>query len=164
MPFTPFHFGPSATVGIPLSKNIDVFVFILANVVIDIEPLLVMIYKLNYPLHGYAHTFIGAIILGAIWGLTAWIFRVPIKWIVQDVLKFPFTPSKSKMILSGILGSCFHVLLDSPIYSDIKPFYPLHANPMYGLIDDFAMYTLCTIFLIPAVILYMYQIRKNKSS
>jgi hypothetical protein len=164
MPFTPFHFGPSATVGIPLNKNIDVFVFILANAVIDIEPLIVMIYKLNYPLHGYAHTFIGATILGAIWGITAWIFHVPIKWIVQDVLKFPFTPSKSKMVSSGILGACFHVLLDSPLYSDIEPFYPLLANPMYGLIDHFAMYTLCTFFFIPAVILYMYQIKRNKSS
>jgi len=162
MPLTPFHFGPSATVAIPLYNKIDVFVFVLANVVIDIEPLIVMTNKLHYPLHGYAHTLIGAIILGSVWGIIAWIFRAPIKTIVQDVFRFPFKPSKGKMILSGILGACFHVLLDSPLYSDIKPFYPSTYNPMFGLIGHSLMYILCAIFFVPAIVLYVYQTSKKK--
>jgi len=163
MPFTPFHFGPSATVGIPLYKKIDVFVFVLANVVIDVEPFIVMTNNLQYPLHGYAHTYIGAIILGALWGITAWVFRSPIKIIAQDIFKFPFKAAKGKMILSGILGACFHVLLDSPLYSDIKPFYPLTANPMFGLIDHSSMYMASAILFVPAIVLYVYRISKNKS-
>jgi len=161
MPFTPFHFGPSATVAIPLYKQIDVFAFVLANVVIDIEPLLVMTSNLHYPLHGYAHTFIGAIALGAIWGITAWIFRAPIKMIMQNVFRFPFEPSKTKMILSGSMGACFHILLDSPLYADIKPFYPITVNPLYGILGHSAIYTLCTLFFVPALVLYVYQIKKT---
>ena len=37
MPFTPFHFGPHGCVGLPISKKINVLVFVLANVVVDIE-------------------------------------------------------------------------------------------------------------------------------
>ena len=72
MPFTPYHFGAHACAALPINKNINILVFILANVVIDIEPLLVMLYNLDYPLHGYAHTFIGAAIVGSIWGVTAY--------------------------------------------------------------------------------------------
>ncbi len=107
MPFTPFHFGISATVGIPLYRKIDVFVFVLASVVIDIEPLIVMKGDSDYHLHGYAHTYIGAALLGAVWGVTAWVFRSPIRTIVQDVFRFPFEASKTKLIVSGILGACF---------------------------------------------------------
>ena len=164
MPFTPFHFGPSATLAIPLYKKIDVFVFVLANVIIDLEPLLVMTNKLNYPLHGYAHTFIGAAALGTALGFTAWTFRNPIKTIMQDIFKFPYEPSKSKMILSGILGTSFHVLLDSPLYTDIKPFYPVTTNPMYGLISHSTMYILCAFFFVPAFGLYGYRVTKNKST
>ena len=39
--------------------------FILANVVLDIEPLLVLIMGLNYPLHGYLHTFIAAVVVAS---------------------------------------------------------------------------------------------------
>ncbi len=163
MPFTPFHFGPSATIAIPLHKQIDVFVFVMANVIIDIEPLLVMTSSLHYPLHGYAHTFTGAIALGAIWGITAWIFHAPIKTIIQDIFKFPFQPSRSKMIISGVLGTCFHVLLDSPLYPDIKPFYPITANPLYDLLGHSTMYTLCTLFIVPAIVLYVHQIKTKPS-
>ncbi|MBI4680998.1 MAG: hypothetical protein HY753_07295 [Nitrospirae bacterium] len=163
MPFTPFHFGPSATIAIPLYTKIDVFVFLLANVVIDLESLLVMTNKLHYPLHGYAHTFIGAIVLVSVWGIMAWVFRYKIKMIVQDVFRFPFEPSRGKMVLSGILGACFHVVLDSPLYSDIKPFYPLTTDPIFGIIDNKSMYNLCTIFIVPAIGLYVYRLKRNKS-
>ena len=56
MPFTPYHFGPHATVALPLHRYLDVFVFVGANVVVDLEPLLVLTFHLNYPLHGYCHT------------------------------------------------------------------------------------------------------------
>ena len=44
MPFTPFHFGAHACIAIPLRKIIDIPVFILSNIIIDIEPLIVMIF------------------------------------------------------------------------------------------------------------------------
>ena len=47
MPFTPFHFGPHACVAFAANKKIDIPVFILANIAVDIEPLSVMLFNLN---------------------------------------------------------------------------------------------------------------------
>ena len=62
MPFTPFHFGPGLLFGLLLLSYIDFPTFLLANVIIDIEPILVLSLKLNYPLHGILHSFLGGII------------------------------------------------------------------------------------------------------
>ncbi len=75
MPFTPFHFGSHATVALPLRKYIDIPVFIGANIVVDVEPLLVMAFNLNYPLHGYCHTFLVGGLLGLAWGVAVDPFR-----------------------------------------------------------------------------------------
>ena len=75
MPFTPYHFGPAAVVSLPLKKKIDIPVFILVNVVIDIEPLIVLIFKPEYPVHGYAHTLLFSLIIGTVFGFVAYIFR-----------------------------------------------------------------------------------------
>ena len=75
MPFTPFHFGAHACIAFPLNKRIDIPVFILANVAIDIEPLLVITLNLSYPLHGYVHTFVGAVFIGGLWGLIAFKYK-----------------------------------------------------------------------------------------
>ena len=75
MPFTPYHFGAHACASLPFRHQLDVPVFIAANVVIDLEPLLVLGLHLDYPVHGYAHTLLfgGAIGLG--FGALAYPFR-----------------------------------------------------------------------------------------
>jgi hypothetical protein len=57
MPFTPYHFGPHPCVALPLNRYIDIAVFIGANIMIELEPILVLTFKPNYPLQGYCHTF-----------------------------------------------------------------------------------------------------------
>jgi len=66
---------PSACIALPLNRWIDLPVFLLANVAIDIEPLLVMTLNLSYPLHGYAHTLLGATLIGLGWGGIAYAFE-----------------------------------------------------------------------------------------
>lgn len=56
MPFTPFHLGPALCLGSPLREYIHAPTLILANVVLDIEPLIMLITGLSYPLYGYLHT------------------------------------------------------------------------------------------------------------
>jgi membrane-bound metal-dependent hydrolase YbcI (DUF457 family) len=154
MPFTPFHFGPSATIAFPLRGKIDIPIFLLANVAIDIEPLTVMMLNLSYPLHGYAHSFLGAGLVGALWGIAA--FKC--KDILHDVMHFfglKYQTTIVTAVISGILGAFSHVLLDAPIYTDIKPFYPLIINPLYGLVSEKAMYLFCSALLIPALLFYI---------
>jgi membrane-bound metal-dependent hydrolase YbcI (DUF457 family) len=160
VPFTPFHFGPSAVIGIPLSRYLDPFTFVLASVTIDLEPLSVMVLHLHYPLHGYAHTFLGAALVGAIWGLSVWLCRNTLQQALPKGFKISFIPSRRKMVLSGTLGTWFHVLLDAPLYADIRPFYPFYQNPLYGLVGHGAMYLCCTLCFVPAAGLCLFYCLK----
>jgi len=153
MPFTPYHFGPSACIALPLNRYIDVPVFVFANVIVDIEPLAVMIFGLSYPLHGYCHTFLIGCLVGALW---AGIARSG-KNIIQKVmrlLQLSYTATFGKMLISAILGVWFHVTLDSMIYSDIKPFYPFEFNPMRGIVTASSLYLISAISFIPALVIY----------
>jgi hypothetical protein len=64
MPFTPFHFGPALGLGLPFRKYVHTPTFIVANVIVDVEPFLVLLLGLRYPLHGYLHTFLSAFLMG----------------------------------------------------------------------------------------------------
>ena len=163
MPFTPFHFGPNATIGLIARKYIDLPVFILVNVAIDIEPLLVMVFGLRYPLHGYCHTFLIGSFVGVFFAISAYLNRRFILKIMS-ICGLPYETSFKKMFFSSLLGAWLHVLLDAPIYPDIKPFYPYASNPLYGIVSPIAIYLICSILFIPAVFLYisLRQKRPNK--
>jgi membrane-bound metal-dependent hydrolase YbcI (DUF457 family) len=154
LPFTLFHFGPNAALSLPLRKHLDAPVFILASVVVDLEPLTVMVFNLDYPLHGYLHTFIFGGIIGAMWGFLAYLIRKPIGSIMA-VLRLQYNPNISKAVLSGFFGVWFHILLDAPLYSDIMPFYPIKSNHLLGLISSGVMYLACTIAFLPTIVFYI---------
>lgn len=154
MPFTPYHFGPSGCVALPLQKYIDVPVFMLANVVIDFEPGVVLLLGLSYPAHGYCHTFLFGTVIGLIWGLVAYTARNPLGWLMK-LFGLPYWTSLGKMVLSGVLGVWFHVLLDSFCWPDIRPFWPIGANPLYNLTGPDTVRLLCAVAYIPAIVLYI---------
>ena len=154
MPFTPLHFGPSACVTLPLQKYIDLPVFVLVSVVIDLEPLAVMVFGLNYPFHGYCHTFLIGSFVGVAWAIVAYTGRDILRK-TMNFFRLEYKTTFRKAVFSGVLGAWFHVLLDAPIYSDIRPFYPFTANPLYGIISRSAMCNICLISFVPATILYL---------
>ncbi|MFH0790225.1 MAG: hydrolase [Candidatus Omnitrophota bacterium] len=161
MPFTPFHFGAHACIALPVNKKINILVFVLSNVIVDIEPLLVMAFNLSYPLHGYAHTFIGSSMLGAAWGAIAYQFKTIFEKTLR-ILRLSSEFSMKQYILSGVLGAVIHVLFDAPLYADIKPFFPLKINPVYGLISKPLMYKICSLLFISAVMLYFWAVNKYR--
>jgi len=65
MPFTPYYLGPCLVIWLPLKKVMHMPTFVLATVVLDVEPLSVLLLGLNYPLHGFIHTFFTAFLVGA---------------------------------------------------------------------------------------------------
>ncbi|MFX1296341.1 MAG: hydrolase [Promethearchaeota archaeon] len=145
MPFTPFHFGPNASIIISLHKYLDVPVFLFVNIIIDCEAFLVIIFGLNYPLHGYCHTFLIGSFLGILCGLVAYFAR-NIFQLFMNSLHFPYKPNFYKMISSGGLGACFHILLNAPLYSDIKPFFSFDFNPIFGIISSSIIYLICATY------------------
>ncbi len=68
MPFTPYHFGFSGFIALILKKWLNLPILILANVAIDIEVLVIGFLNLGWPVHRYAHTLLGATIVGVLWG------------------------------------------------------------------------------------------------
>ncbi len=162
MPLTPFHFGPHACVALPLRRYIDVPVFICANVAVDIEPLLVMLFGLDYPLHGYCHTLLIGGLLGLLFAMAAYPFR-PFIGDVMSLLRLTYSTTLLKMAVSGILGAWLHVLFDAVLYVDIKPFYPLSANPLYDIIPFNAVYVICTICFLPAFAMYLFLVRSGRA-
>lgn len=161
MPFTPFHFCPAATFALLGKRFLDLPAFVLINVAIDIEPLLVIIFGLNYPLHGYCHTFLISSLIAGLFSIVLYSGRRFTSRIMK-VMRLPYEINFKKIILSALLGAWFHVFLDAIIYTDIRPFYPFSVNPLYGVINTPILYLLCGLFFAPALFLYFYQIRNFK--
>lgn len=154
MPFTPFHFGPGGVVALPLNRYIDVPAFLLASVAVDLEPLAVMAFSLSYPLHGYAHSFAGASVVCVILGLVLFRCQNIISPLMQKCFRKSYASARNKVIISAVLGGWFHVLLDSMLYYDIKPFFPSRYNPFRGVIEADQMYLWCALAFIPAALIY----------
>jgi len=142
-----------------LKRYIDVPVFILASVATDLEPLAVMVLDLPYRVHGFAHTFIGAAIVGACLGILSNYFKKSLSFIMQQILRLQYATSLKKFVVTGIFGAWFHVLLDSPLYMDIRPFYPFTTNnPLQGIICADTMYSACVLAFLPAIGMYVFVI------
>ena len=154
MPITPYHFGPSGFVGLLFRKWIDIPVFVLANVVVDVEVLLIWFLDLGWPRHRYCHTLLVGAAVGAAWGLTAYPLRHFFRRLMQ-IFRMPYQTGFGKMVVSGILGAWCHVIIDAIYHRDVQMFWPSSRAPLYGLISKQQVETMCLIFFIPAIILYV---------
>ena len=167
MPFTPYHLGPSSFVGLTLRKWIDVPVFVLANVVVDVEVLVVRLLGADRPIHRYAHTLLLGTAVGIIWAVAAYPLRNFFKRLMQT-LRIPYQTSFWKMLVSGILGVWLHVVIDAIYHWDVRLFWPAKAIPLYALLTRQQIQTLCLVFFIAAVVLWAlaevsYSKRKTKN-
>ncbi len=144
MPFTPFHLGPALAIGLPLRRWIHAPTFIIASVAVDVEPLLVLVLGLSYPLHGYLHTFLGAAILGLAIAYAMYLLEGVFAKLWRGLLlEDEACRSVKRFIIAGISGTELHVLLDAPLYTDIKPLYPYTHNPFFNPSLANAIYGLC---------------------
>jgi membrane-bound metal-dependent hydrolase YbcI (DUF457 family) len=155
MPFTPFHFGPALFFGLLLVRYINFPTFLIASVIVDIEPFLVLFLGLNYPLHGFLHSFLGGSLVAIILSL----LMIKLDKKIQKVTEFFKLKQKfsSKGIwLAAFSGIYLHILFDSPLYMDIKPFYPSGSNPFYNnsVFVGFEIYTLCVLLFLAGFFLY----------
>jgi membrane-bound metal-dependent hydrolase YbcI (DUF457 family) len=158
MPFTPYHFGPSGFIGLVFGKWIDLPVFVLANVVVDVEVLLVEMLGLGWPVHRYCHTLLIGAVIGAIWGVAAYPLRHLFKKMMR-VFYIPYKTSLRKMVISGVLGVWLHVLIDGAYHSDVRVFWPHKTiwlqQVMHGRITREQIETICILFFIAAFVVYI---------
>jgi membrane-bound metal-dependent hydrolase YbcI (DUF457 family) len=162
MPITPYHFGPAGLIGYVFRKWIDLPVFVLANIVIDVEVLLVNLLHLGEPHHRLVHTFLIGAAVGAIWGLVAYSGLPIIAWFMK-IIKIPYQTNAIKMIISGILGIWLHVLLDGIYHYEVKPFWPSQKNYLFNLLSRNQVKWICIICLGIFVLLYVLSLERQSA-
>jgi membrane-bound metal-dependent hydrolase YbcI (DUF457 family) len=123
LPVTPYHFGPSGFIGLLFKRWIDLPVFVLANVVVDVEVLIIGMFGLGYPMHRYCHTLLIGGLVGALWGLAAY----PLRGLWQRIMSayhLSYEPVLGRMVVSGVLGVWLHVLIDGAQHPDMRILWP----------------------------------------
>ncbi|NJE41640.1 hypothetical protein [Thermococcus sp. GR6] len=144
MPFTPFHLGP-ALLFAAFFGYLDFLTFMIANVIVDFEPFLVMTYDLDlrcgYPLHGFFHTFLGGALVALILAEGMAVFYS----------QFGKEVNTRKLRITALSGIWLHIVLDSFLYTDIKPLFPLSWNPLYGLFSGIEVYGFCVVAFLVGV-------------
>ena len=160
MPFTPYHFGPSGFIGLALRRWLDIPVFVLANVIVDLEVLVINFLGVGWPIHRYTHTLLIGAAAGIAWAMVAWQLRNVFKKIMQ-ILRIPYKPSLWKMLVSGVLGVWLHVVIDSIYHWDVRVFWPSKVKPLYKLVTTQQVEMICAILFIWALILYIMMVIKS---
>jgi membrane-bound metal-dependent hydrolase YbcI (DUF457 family) len=143
MPFTPFHMGPGIAVKAVLQRRFSVMVFGWSQIVIDIQPLVVMINGQGQ-VHGFTHTYIGATLIALFCAITGkYLGEIGLR-IIRLRRHLPISWSVS--FISAFIGTYSHVFFDSIMHSDITPFAPFSsANGLHGIISVGGLYLFCVI-------------------
>lgn len=135
MPFTPYHFGSSGFFGLIFRRWVDVPVFLLANVLVDIEVIADKYLEPGWPVHQiwHFHTLLVGGLAGGILGLLIYKLRLTRKLCETSMklIGLPYRATLTSMILGGIFGACLHVLIDSLYHYDVQIFWPYQRNPIY---------------------------------
>jgi len=143
MPFTPIHMGPGILIKALLQSSFSLMVFGWTQIVMDIQPLIVLITG-EGQLHGFSHTYIGAILI-AIFSALSGKYLSEIGLVILGIGKdSPIKILWWVSFLSAFIGSFSHVFLDSIMHTDVEPFYPFTTNNHFqGLISISALHKVC---------------------
>ena len=160
MPFTPYHFGPAFLIGVLLFPFIDFATIVVASVILDLEPLAVILFNLPMPLHAFFHTYLGATIVAIILSVGIYPFR---KYLNEIVAFFGLRQESSfrHIFPASIIGTYSHVLLDSFLYVEMNPLFPLLGNPFVGFLAFGFVYNLCLALGIIGFFVYVLRVLLN---
>ncbi|MGI0015800.1 MAG: hypothetical protein ACREBU_20475 [Nitrososphaera sp.] len=159
MPFTPFHLGPSFLIGMLFLSQLNMAAMLLSSIIIDIEPIYCIISH-SCPIHGVLHTYVGVTAL-SLTGVTAAIY-VTKKQLqrISDALGIKQTYSLRSIAIGALIGGWSHVFLDSFLYPELLPFWPiLLTNPFVGIIDNDTIYLTTIIGFVGGALLYFWKLK-----
>ena len=159
MPFTLYHLGPALLFGLLFLSVIDFPTFLVANVIVDIEPFLVLTLNLSYPLHGFFHSFLGGTLVAVLLALVTHRIRGRLSPLLS-FFKLEQKISFMRILVAVFAGIYIHILLDSRIYTDIQPFYPSTYNPLLtaGVLAGLDAYIFCIWSFFAALIVYIIRL------
>ncbi|MEP1551153.1 MAG: metal-dependent hydrolase [Paraglaciecola sp.] len=165
MPFTPIHMGSGILIKSLLRGSFSLMVFGWTQIVMDIQPLIVLLSGEGH-LHGFSHTYIGATIIAILAGISGK-YLSEFGLMVLRISKYenPISIAWWVVFLSAFIGSFSHVLLDSIMHLDVEPFYPFTLdNAFLGVISVPVLHKVCLYSgLIGAAIFYSVSWRLKRS-
>lgn len=163
MPFTPIHMGPGILIKAILQGSFSLMVFGWTQIVMDIQPLIVMITGEGH-LHGFTHTYVGAVLIAIIAALSGkYLSEIGLR--ILGVAKGqPVKILWRVALLSAFIGSFSHVLLDSIMHTDVEPFYPITLiNDFHGFVSIEILHKFCLYSgLLGTVMYYGFSWRVSK--
>jgi len=160
MPYTPYHFGPSSLIGLLLRRWVDIPVFVLVNLVIDLEILVAELWHPRSFGQRYVHTLLLGAAAGILWGIVAYFFRGYFKWIMNKI-QIPYNTSIRKMIFSGILGAWVHILTDGLYRSNARLFWPTNLTNPLTRFSRREVDFLCVLCFLAAFVVYIWILGKK---
>ena len=147
MPITPFHIIAGFAVKSIFNKHFSWSIFALTNIIIDVE-VIYYILTIGEASHKFFHTLIGSTIVA----LSCAIIGIPICerllkfWNknLQNVkslekLKWLSTDTNISVVSSftgAFVGAYSHIILDSLMHFDVKPFEPFFSKTFVGIISS----------------------------
>jgi len=144
MPFTPFHLGPGILIKSLLQGSFSLMVFGWTQIVMDIQPLIVLITGEGH-LHGFTHTYVGAILIALFAALTGkYLSELGLKILKITENDASISITWRVVLLSAFIGSFSHVLLDSIMHADVEPFFPFTLdNQFLGIMSVSMLHKAC---------------------
>lgn len=141
MPFTPLHMGPGIAIKAAMQRRFSLMVFGWSQILIDIQPLIVMLTGKG-ELHGFSHTYIGATLIALVSAISGkYLGEVGLK-VIREPYYLPIRWRTA--FISAFIGTYSHIVLDSIMHEDIKPYYPLsQANALLGILSIDELHILC---------------------
>jgi membrane-bound metal-dependent hydrolase YbcI (DUF457 family) len=157
MPFTALHIGPALLVALLVYPLLDTPTMLVSSMVIDIEPLMVILLGLPQPLHGTYHSLTVSTPIGVAVAVFMYLIR-GITSRYMERLRLPQCSGFRGYLAASLVGVWGHVLLDSFLYSDMSLIYPWRWNPLLGLVSYGTILNVCLISFPLAVILYLLRV------
>ncbi len=159
MPLTPFHWSV-LVFGLLFFDSLYLPALAVSSVVMDLEPAYYIFLAPNADgaLHGLWHTYVGVTIIG----LAVAFLLTKSRKRVDGVMAFfkvgqPHLSSKS-IYFSSLLAAYSHIFLDSFLYQDLQPFWPLSAaNPFLGMVNSGVVYGITGLGLLLMTGLYIWR-------
>jgi len=136
--------GPGILIKAILQSSFSLMVFGWTQIIMDIQPLIVMITGEGH-LHGFTHTYVGAVLIAIFSALTGkYLSEFGLKILKISKNENPISIVWWVVFLSAFVGSFSHVFLDSIMHADVEPFFPVTLdNQFLGLISVPMLHKVC---------------------
>jgi membrane-bound metal-dependent hydrolase YbcI (DUF457 family) len=130
MPLTPFHLGPTLLLGVLLYRWLDLPTLLVGSVIVDVRAALVVFGPFDGPVHGILTTFAGGTMVALMIGAVVFVLPQSVQSVL-NYIRLADTTSVSAIFGTAIVGVYSHIILDSLLYTDTRPFYPSAWNPFF---------------------------------